>query len=113
MSKIKLDLDDPKTVDFAKRIAELLGEDKPHAQRCIVVLVALNGQNTVGGWLREIGELKQRGVVWKTDDFTRDRTLGGMFFKLAKDRMTPTKLNQYKIVVNTKKYKKERQNAKK
>jgi hypothetical protein len=69
-------------------IAEQLGETDPDALRQLEAIVLLCGVAFAQVILRDAKRLEEAGGLM-TSDGTRRRTLGGVFFYLARFRMAP------------------------
>lgn len=101
--RTKIVLDCPDIKALAWRIADLLGETDPKAIFGIKAVIGVNGSEFALRRLVEAAKMKRSGVTLKTDDGTRYRSLGGMFFKLSKDKMSSSRRYRYMSLTSPKK----------
>jgi hypothetical protein len=72
----------------AEQIAQALGETKAAPIRQIEQVIAILGDDTARVLLAETLQIEAKGGMF-TEDGRRRRTSGGVFFKLARARLTP------------------------
>jgi hypothetical protein len=75
-----------KTKDFVQELAEKLGETEPYAVQKIALLVKLAGEDFTKSLVEESLQIDANGGQM-TLDGSRRRTLGGVFFYLAKGKL--------------------------
>ncbi len=97
--KKQLEIDTPEINEAAIKVADLLQETEPNPIACIKALIAVNGEDFVYRCLVEAGKRKHAGQTMKTDDQSRYRTFGGMFFKIAKNKMSSSKRYSYMVMI--------------
>jgi phosphorylated adapter RNA export protein len=79
-------MDEKQIADLAKNIAEKLSEAENSSIRKIKRLIRIMGDNFVNSVLEESLKLETQGGLM-TLDGSRRRTLGGVFFYLAKGKL--------------------------
>ena len=103
MSKNKrVDIDSPVYVSLAQKIAVRLGESDSEAIRQIQVLIALQGGIFIQECLKDVVSRIENSDFMMTDDKTRRRTPGGMFFKVAKNKMTSSQRWRFMAITGKK-----------
>ncbi len=98
--KIKIVLDSDEVSDLADRIATLLGETEERAILSIRAVIGVAGSEFALQCLVSAAKLKRDGLTMKTDDGEKHRTLGGVFFKLAKDKFSSSQRYRYMSITN-------------
>lgn len=97
--KTKTVLDSPEIAELTDRIANLLGETEKRALFGIRAVIGVNGSEFALRCLVQAAKMKRGGGTMKTDDGTY-RTLGGMWFKIAKNNMTSSQRYRYMALTN-------------
>lgn len=87
---MKVDLNNPALERAAKIIGNAVGEDKPQVLFQLKVMRGLTDDKFMAKILSQVLAIKKGEQDWlMTDDGKHKRSLGGCFFKLAKDSMSP------------------------
>ena len=73
---------------LAEEIADRLGETEAHSRRQIALIVKLCGEDFARDILAQTLEVRALGGML-TSDGSHPRTIGGVFFYLARDQMNP------------------------
>lgn len=103
MTKTKINLESREIKELSEQIANLLGEtENKSAKFGIRAMIGVGGSQFALKCLVKAATMKRNGVTMKTDDGKRYRTLGGCFFKIAKDAMSSSKRYRYMSLVNPK-----------
>lgn len=98
-----LDLTNPAVVRSAEIVGKALKENSPHVKFQLSVIRALTDDRFMAKILNQTYELKKADDLPMTDDGSRKRTVGGTFFKLAKDGMTGMQRYRYFRITRGKK----------